>query len=341
MIVKMSRRTFVGSATAAGLVGVDCGIRHAFAQEAWPRLRFANDVAYDHPFSVHIRAANKRILNESGGVTDIRMFTDSRLGNDQIMLKDVRNGFIQLLALSPLALVQQVPVAAISAVGYAFPDYKAVWSAMDGALGALVRTAIEGLGLHVFEKMWDNGYHQMTSGSHAITEPGDLKGFKLRAPGHPMVGSIFKALGADPIAIDAGEVYGALADNKIDGEDGPLFDLASATLYEVQKYCSLTAHMWDGFWLVTNIASWKKTAPKTQEIITRNYNMAAVAYREDLAALNATSTEQLTAKGMVFNKTDPKPFREALVKAGYYSDLKKKFDAKAWATLEKYSGPLR
>jgi TRAP-type C4-dicarboxylate transport system substrate-binding protein len=99
--------------------------------------------------------------------------------------------------------------------------------------------------------------------------------------------------------------------------------------------------MWDGFWLVANSASWKKTAPKLQEIIARNYDMAAVAYREDLAALNATSTEQITAQGMVFNKVDPKPFRDALVKAGYYADLKKKFDAKAWATLEKYSGPLR
>jgi tripartite ATP-independent transporter DctP family solute receptor len=331
----------MGSATAAGLVGFDTGVEPAFAQGARHRLKFADDVPSYHPLSIHVRSANKRILNESGGLIDIRMFTDSRMGNDQLMLKEVRGGTIDFLMLPPLALARQAPVAAISAVGFAFHDYKAVWAAMDGALGALVRGAAERLGLHVFDKMWDNGYHQVTSGSHPITASQDLKQFKIQVTDNAMSAPMFKALGAEPAAVDAGDVYGALEANKLDGEEGSLPDLASAKLYEVQKYCSLTSHMWDGFWLVANSASWKSLPPKLQEILARNYDMAAVAYRADLEALNATTTDDLTAKGMVFNKTEPKPFREALIKAGYYSEMKTKFDAKAWTTLEKYSGPLR
>jgi tripartite ATP-independent transporter DctP family solute receptor len=337
-MVEISRRAFVGRAAAAGIASVNILTRRAEAADI--RLKFANDVPFDHPLSFHCRAANKRILDESGGKIDIRMFTDGRLGNNQLLLRKLRAGAIEFLTLSPSTLATLVPVAAISGIGFAFKDYEAVWSALDGGLGALVRAAIGKTGLHVFDKIWDNGYRQITGGPRAITAPEDLQHFKIRVPGDPLRTSLFQALGAEPAKIEPVEVYAALHDASVDGEESPIGDIVTAKLWEVQKYCSLTNHSWDGFWLLGNAAAWSNLAPKQQEIIVRNFDRAAVAYRSDLAKLTAEATADLEANGMVFNQTDWKPFRAALAKAGFYAAWKAKFDGKAWAELEKYSGRL-
>src|SRR6266851_4201615 len=80
-------------------------------------------------------------------------------------------------------------------------------AAMDGDLGAVVRAAIEKAGLHPFEKIWDNGYRQITSSTHPIAAPGDLKGFKIRVPVSPLWTAMFKAFGASPASINFNEVY--------------------------------------------------------------------------------------------------------------------------------------
>jgi TRAP-type C4-dicarboxylate transport system substrate-binding protein len=102
----------------------------------------------------------------------------------------------------------------------------------------------------------------------------------------------------------------------------------------------MTYHMWDGYWPLANGAAWKKLPPDLQEIVARNFDAAALANRAEVAALNDSVADDLTAKGMAFNRPDLAPFRAALVKAGFYPEWKAKFGAEAWAVLEQYSGPL-
>jgi TRAP-type C4-dicarboxylate transport system substrate-binding protein len=102
------------------------------------------------------------------------------------MLSQLRTGVIQLLNLSGVSLSTVGPVASINGIGFGFKEYDNVWAAMDGPLGAHVRGAIEKAGLFAFEKMWDNGYRQITSGTHPINAPDDLKGFKIRVPVSPL-----------------------------------------------------------------------------------------------------------------------------------------------------------
>lgn len=117
---------------------------------------------------------------------------------------------------------------------------------MDGELGAYVRTALAKANLHVFDKCLDNGYRNITSAIRPVNTPEDLKGFKLRVLGIPLWISMFKALGASPTAIPFGELYSALQTKVVDGQENPLALIRSAKLYEVQKFCSLTGHTWDG-----------------------------------------------------------------------------------------------
>jgi TRAP-type C4-dicarboxylate transport system substrate-binding protein len=113
-----------------------------------------------------------------------------------------------------------------------------------------------------------------------------------------------------------------------------------AKLYEVQKYCSITNHMWDGFWFLANSAAYKKLPNDLQEIVARNLNAAAEKDRDDIRKLNESLQAQLTGKGMVFNSTDAELFRAALRKAGFYAEWKQKFGAEAWGLLEGQVGAL-
>ena len=213
------------------------------------------------------------------------------------MFSQVRSGAIDIFTIgSPI--VNAVPIAAITSIAFAFPTFDQVWAAVDGDLGAHVRSAIgTGINLIAFEKMWDNGYRQITTSSKPITKPNDLKGMKLRVPVSPLFTSMFKALGTAPTAINFVEVYSALQTKLVDGQENPLALIDTAKFYEVQKFCSLTSHMWEGFWMVANRRSWERLPDDLRATAQRLLNEGAVKQRADMVKLNATLEDELKKQG--------------------------------------------
>src|SRR5271157_3399644 len=163
-MVRITRRQFVGAAGATAVVGI--GGRHARAAEF--SLKYAHNSQVTHPLHIRTSEAAERIKQETGGRVEIQVFPNNQLGGDTDMLSQVRSGAIDFFTLSGLILATLVPIASINGIGFAFKDYSQVWPAMDGSLGAHVRGAIEKAGLHAFDKMWENGYRQMTSSTHPI-----------------------------------------------------------------------------------------------------------------------------------------------------------------------------
>jgi tripartite ATP-independent transporter DctP family solute receptor len=271
---------------------------------------------------------------------EIQLFPNSQLGGDTDMLSQLRTGAIQMFNLSGLILATYVPVAAINGIGFAFKDYDQVWTAMDGALGAYIRGVIGKAGLYAFDNMWDNGYRQVTSSTHPVNAPEDLRGFKIRVPVSPLWTSMFKSLGASPTSININEVYSALQTKIVEGQENPLSLIDLFKFYEVQKYVSLTNHMWDGFWTLANARAWAELPKEMQQIVARNINGAALKEREDVRQLNQSMQGELTRRGMVFNQTDTEKFRATLRSAGFYADWKQKYGPQAWAALEKQVGSL-
>ncbi|HEX7967604.1 MAG TPA: TRAP transporter substrate-binding protein [Stellaceae bacterium] len=332
----ISRRTFVGAGAAS--IGMAVLPRRARAAEF--TYKYANNTPADHPMNVRAREAAAHIKEESKGRLDIQIFPNNQLGGDTDMLAQVRSGGIEFFTLSGLILATLVPVASINGIGFAFKDYDHVWAAMDGDLGAFVRAAIAKANLHAFDKIWDNGYRQITSSTRPINTPDDLKGFKIRVPVSPLWTSMFRAFGAAPASINFNEVYTALQTKVVEGQENPISLIQIAKLYEVQKYCSLTGHMWDGFWMLANKRAWEALPKDLQEIVARNWNQAAIDERSDIAKLNASLQGDLEKKGLIFNKPDPGAFRAALKQAGFYNEWREKYGPEAWAVLEKYAGSL-
>ena len=335
----MTRRTLLHTTgAAAGVATFGILTRRGDAVEFV--FRYANNNVVAHPMNVRLREAVERIKQESGGRMEIQLFPNSQLGGDTDMLSQLRTGAIQMFNLSGLILATYVPVAAINGIGFAFKDYDQVWTAMDGPLGAFIRGAIGRAGLYAFDNIWDNGYRQVTSSTHPVNAPEDLKGFKIRVPVSPLWTSMFKSLGASPTSININEVYSALQTKIVEGQENPLSLIDLFKFYEVQKYVSLTNHMWDGFWTLANARAWAELPKEMQQVVTRNINRAALEERDDVRQLNQSMQGELTRRGMVFNPTDTEKFRATLRSAGFYADWKQKYGPQAWAALEKQVGSL-
>src|SRR6202047_3310120 len=310
------------------------------AEQAQWVYKYANNLPEAHPMNVRAREMAAAIKQETNGRFDLQIFPSSQLGSDTDTLSQIRSGGVEFFTLSGLILSTLVPAASINGIGFAFPDYPTVWKTMDGDLGAYVRGEINKAGLEVMEKIWDNGFRQTTSSTKPITGPDDFKGFKIRVPVSPLWTSMFKAFDASPASINFSEVYSALQTKIVEGQENPLALISTAKLYEVQKYCSLTNHMWDGFWFLANRRAWEKIPEDVRAIVAKNINAAAVKERGDTEKLNATLRGELEGKGLLFNQPDVGPFREKLRSAGFYSEWKGKYGDQAWALLEKATGKL-
>jgi tripartite ATP-independent transporter DctP family solute receptor len=337
--MRLDRRTFLKTSACAASVGTGL---------IWPGRSQAAEFTYKlglsqpptHPITQGLQAACADILRESKERLDIKVFPSSQLGSDTDMISQVRSGALEFFTTAGLIWGTLVPVASLSVVGFAFPDYGAVWSAMDGELGAHIRSAFDKVNLVVQSKMWDHGFRQITASGKPINTPKDLAAFKIRTPVSPMLVSSFKALGASPTSMNLTELYTSLQTKVVDGQENPLSVVETAKLYEVQKYCSLTSHAWDGFWLVANKRTWNKLPDDLRKLASEIFDAHATKQREANATLNASLADNLKGRGMIFNEVDRKPFRDALQQAGFYTEWKGKVGPEAWGLLEKYSGPL-
>jgi tripartite ATP-independent transporter DctP family solute receptor len=203
-----------------------------------------------------------------------------------------------------------------------------------------MRGKIATVGLHAFAKHWDNGFRQITSSTHPILTPADLRGFKIRVPVSPLWLSLFKSLGAAPTSINISEAYSALQTHVVDGQENALTILEFNKFYEVQKYCALTNHIWDGFYMLANQRVWSALPADLQTILSEEIDAAAVRERQDVADLNARLQTQLTQQGLSFTQPDLPAFRQTLAQSGFFAEWKHKYGDAAWAVLERAVGPL-
>ena len=303
--------------------------------------RFGTNVPAAHPLNVRAMEACERILKETNGQVQINVFPNNQLGNDSDMLSQLRAGGLEFFTVSGVNVLSQlVPVSSLWGVGFAWPNEETVHRALDGELGAFLRAQFPKVGLIALDTIWSSGFRQVTNSVRPINTPQDLSGMKMRVPVSPLWTSLFKHLGASPASISFAEVYSSLQTKVVDGQENPLAIISVAKLYEVQKYCSMTNHMWDGWWCMTSQKLWDKMPASARPIIAKHLNRAALDMRADGSKLNSSLRSELAAKGLVFNDPKLEPFRALLIKSGFYSEWKQKYGDEAWALLEKFTGKL-
>jgi tripartite ATP-independent transporter DctP family solute receptor len=339
-MLTVSRRSLLKSAAGAVAAGSLLKSPVVFAQAAPLKLKFGNDLPATHSVNVRLKEAIEAVTAETKGQVAINLFPNNQLGSDTDMMTQLRSGALELATMPGTVMSTLIPTASLTGVGFAFTNYDKVWAAMDGEVGKFIRGNIEKVGLIPFEAVWDNGFRQITSSTHPIKTPEDLVNFKIRVPVVPLWVAMFSALGGAPVSIPLNEAYSALQTKIADGQENPLALIESAKFYEVQKFCSLTNHAWDGFWLISSGKVWKTIPKDVQEVLQKHFNAAAKKQRDDIVQANMEYQKTLESKGLTFNTTQAETFQAALAKTSFYKDAKAKFGNEAWTLLQKYAGNI-
>jgi len=335
--MSVTRQGFVLGTTATfATIGIITPARAAtFA------LKYGHDLPSEHPINVRSVEAFGRIRKATNGQVDIKAFPTSQLGSDPSMIAQLRSGAIESLAMPGAFLNAIAPLASIENLAYAYPNRETVFRAMDGDLGKVIRDDIQTKGgMIVLDKIWENGFREITTSTKPIHTVADLAGLKIRvSPGEIRVDT-FKSLGASPTPIALSELYTSLQTHVIDAQENPLLLIDQQKFYEVQKYVSTSDHIWSGYWTLFNPDVWTKLGKPNQDIIQREMAAATLAARNDNVNLNRSVRDKLIRRGMKFNDVDKNSFKQKLIESKYYERWRDKFGPKAWAALEKYANKL-
>jgi tripartite ATP-independent transporter DctP family solute receptor len=332
-----SRRTALATAAAAfaSIAILPRGVR-----AAGTTFKLGHDLFPAHPLHIRLHEFAENVKAATNGELEITVFPSSLLGGDTQMLAQVRSNAMQMFAGPGGVIASVAPQTSITYVGYAFRDYKTIWAAMDGDVGAFCRAGLEKIGLVPMPAIWNNGFNQVYSSLRPIETPADFAGFKIRTSASPIFVSTFKALGASPTPINLSETYTALQTKLVDGVTDPLAIVEFEKFFEVQKYASLTNQMWGGYWVVANPDAWNGLSKGVKETVMRLNREAALKQRDDVAKVEVAEPERLAQRGMVVNKPDHEAFRKKMRDAGFYADWRRTFGDDGWRALEKYTGPL-
>jgi tripartite ATP-independent transporter DctP family solute receptor len=277
------------------------------------------------------------IERETGGAFRLEVHPESRLGPDPQMFADVQAGKLEFY-LSGATLGGVAPASALPMLPFAFTGSAAVFAALDGALGAVVRGELAAAGLHAFRHGLQNGFHHITTSTRPIGNVADFAGLKIRSPGGAIAADFFATLGAKAGMVPFSGMYDALKAKTFDGQSDPHQVAVALKLYEVQTYLSLTFHWWSGFTLLAHAAAWTALPADIQWVVERNVEAFAKRQRADIEAVNAAGAAALAERGMIVNHTDAASIRSKL--GDFYTRWKAKFPPATWRTLEAHADGL-
>jgi TRAP-type transport system periplasmic protein len=277
------------------------------------------------------------IRRETDGVFRLEVFPESRLGPDPQMFADLQKGALEFY-MSGALLGGVAPTSALPLLPFAFKDSRAVFAALDGALGDIIRGELAAGGFHAFARSWQNGFHHITTSTRPIANAADFAGLKIRSPGGAFAADFFATLGAEPGMVPFSGLYGALKAKTFDGQSDPLGVVQSLKLYEVQGHLSLTAHWWTGFTLIANAGAWQNLPVEIQAVVSRNADKFALLQRADVETINAAGAQVLARHGMIVNEADIASIRARL--GDFYARWRTRFDPAAWALMEEAAGGL-
>jgi TRAP-type transport system periplasmic protein len=225
-------------------------------------LTLGHGAAPGNPRTVAVSKFAELVAAKTAGSVAINIAGSEQLGNDVAMLTSLHTGALDFTANSQGASAGLVPELAALGLPFLFSDGDAAFKVVDGEVGAELGRLFDAVGI-VPLGWWDNGIRHISNSKRPIEAPADLKGLKIRTPADAMTIDIFQALGAATEQIAFSELYVALQQGVVDGQENPLANIASSKIYEVTPFISLSAHKWESTpFLMSKIAQGRLGEPE-------------------------------------------------------------------------------
>ncbi|TPG57130.1 TRAP transporter substrate-binding protein [Roseomonas nepalensis] len=292
---------------AAGLLAAPSVLR----AQGQVRLTLGHGAAPGNPRSLAAERMASRLRERSNGRIEMRVAGSAQLGDDAAMLTALRTGTLDLSVNSQGASSAVLPELAALGLPFLFADPAAAYRVVDGAVGEELAKRFEGVGL-VSLGFWDNGIRHTSNSKRAINRPEDLRGLKLRTPPDPMTIDIFQSLGAATQQINFNELYVALQQGVVDGQENPLANIQSSKLYEVNRFVSLTGHKWECNPVLASRIAWGRLRAEDRALLQEAAKEAATEQRRLSQEIDAKLLVEFRANpAIAVNAVEQGPFRAA------------------------------
>lgn len=309
---------------AAIASGLAAALFAAGSVQAQEKLRIAGNFAPDHSSSIAMQQFKKDVEAASKGSLVIEVFDNMQLGGAAENVSQTRSGTIHMTWVGMAFLSRTVPELEAVSLPFMFPNRQIAYKVMDGAVGDLIESKMADKGF-VSLGFMELGARQVTNSVRPIKTMADLKGMKIRMQPNETHLATFRALGANPLAMDIKEVYSAMEQKVIDGHENPYALILTSRFNEVQKHLSNTAHFFDFIAVVANKKKFDGLSAEHRKIVQTAMTNAIAAQRAAATKADAESLAELQKKGMTYTEM-PASEREAMRKAtaGVVDDVKKR-----------------
>ncbi len=302
----MQRKTFLIQTLALAAATLLAGAASAQAV----KLTLAHGTAIDNPRHYASLKFAEVVKAKSAGRIEVTVAPASQLGDDAAMVTALRTGALDMSANSQGALANVVPEYAAFGMPFLFTSQAHAWKVMDGPAGKELAEKSAEKGLIVLG-FWDNGIRHMSNNKRPLLKPEDLKGLKMRTPPDTVTVDIMQSVGAEAQQIKWSELYVALQQGVVDGQENPLVNINAGKLYEVQKYISLTGHKYELTPFLIGKRSWDKLADADRKIVLEAAAEATALQRKLAQEADDQMFAAIKAKGVQIDKVDQGPFMKA------------------------------
>jgi len=304
---------WVGVAVAIlGLIGalwLPVGKAEAAAKTV---IKIGTVVAPDHPENIGARKIKELVEKRAGDRVEVQVFTDAQIGDQRTMVENLRNGTQEITWVTVGFFGSYEPILNVIESGYLFRDSWHSYKVFDGPMGNEIRALVEKHGVKLLG-YYEAGLRHVTNNVRPISTPADLKGLKIRTPQAKYHLNTLKYMGANPVAMSFGELYTAMQQKVVDGQENPLSNIYKAKFYEVNKYLSLTGHLHLTHMVMYSAKLWDKLPADLQKIVREAVIESQEAQRKAVRDDDESLLKELKAKGMQVNEADREAFRKAVL----------------------------
>ena len=288
------------------LLFVIAGAAFATSAAAQMELKFGHVAAPGSLFQASAEEFAKRANAKLQGKVKVVVFGASQLGNDRQLLQKLKLGTVDF-ALPSTVMSSEADIFGVFEMPYLVKDREHMKRIEKELFWSKIEPAVEKKGLKVIA-VWENGYRQITNNVRPIVKPEDLKGIKLRTPKGKWRVKMFQAYGANPSPMAFSEVFTALKTGVMDGQENPFTQIYSAKFQEVQKYLSLSGHVYTPAYVTVGVKRWASLPPDVRKTLEETAQDTQAFVYEKAAAGDAELLGKLKAAGMQVNEVDKAAF---------------------------------
>src|SRR5258708_18705625 len=302
----MHRRDFLK--TGIGAAGFTLAAPHVARAAAPLTLRWAHFAQEDHPANIAAKQFASRIEAATGGAIKINIFPNNVLGGPPEQAQQLKLGTIDMGLPTQGQLDKYDTAFAAVPLPFIFDDAALVYRVLDGPAMDWLAPLAEKQGF-ILLRNWDYGFRNVTNSVRPIHAPDDVKGLKLRTPPELQIQASMEALGAIVQAIAFPELYLALSQKVVDGEENPVPVIYFNKFYEVHKHLAVTRHIYNNMIHTPSVPTWKNLTPDQHAIFRDESAGAGDLMRKLMAEGETDQLRKLEAAGMQITRPDLAPFR--------------------------------